>query len=107
MSQNNRSQMPAPPVSTGGDSEQPQPIKKNDPIKSLHSRKGPIEVIALENGLYKGRRIIKGEQFKIESPKHLGSWMKCVDKTIQAEHEVYCKAHKQKFKEIDRLSAGN
>lgn len=102
--------MPAPPVSQAGEQDQadePKKLAPNDPIKSLHARKGPIEVIALRPGLYKNQRIDKGKAFSIEKPEHLGSWMKCVDKTIQKEHEFYCREHKKRMQNLDRQSAGD
>lgn len=101
MAENRTPQMPPPPeLPSGGE-------PKYDAVKSLRARKGPIEVIALSNGLYKNQRIPKGKQFKIDKPEHLGSWMKCVDKTIQAEHAHYCREHKKKMQNIDRQSAGD
>lgn len=114
MSENNRSQIPLPPVQPGGQNEVAapaaapvQPIAEHDPIKTLRARKGPIEVIALTAGLYKNQRIAKGTQFRIEKPEHLGSWMRCVDRTIQTEHEHYVREHKKKMFALERKSAGD
>lgn len=112
-------QMPPPPVEqAGGDDEtvaaeqsttfppEQTKIETKDPVKNLLTRKGPIEVIALTDGFVAPHRIKKGTTFKVSGPEKLGSWMKCVDKTIQKEHEHYCRAHKKKMQSLDRQSAG-
>lgn len=59
-----------------------------------------IEVIALMKGFYKQRRIKEGQKFFIDSMDQLGSWMKCVDKTLAKRHEDKLSAEKLKARAV-------
>lgn len=72
--------------------------KGADKAPAAPAAKKGIEVIALHKGFYQNRRKAEGDEFVIESFEHLGSWMKCKDKEMQAKHEAAMLAKKQAAK---------
>lgn len=55
-----------------------------------------IKVVALAKGFFAQDRKVEGDEFEVSSMKQLGSWMKCVDPTIQKMHEEAMRQKKKR-----------
>ncbi len=55
-----------------------------------------IAVVATAAGFHKGHRKSEGDAFTVAKFEELGSWMKCVDPTMQKKHEEHQRSLKEK-----------
>ncbi len=63
-----------------------------------------IEVVALAKGFYKQSRKVEGDKFTVPRLEDMGSWMKCVDPTMQKKHIARLAEVKEKNKAASKLA---
>ena len=59
-----------------------------------------IKVVALRAGFYKNARKIEGDVFMVSEMSKVGSWMRCEDPKMEAEHQVMMKARKEEERKL-------
>ncbi len=80
---------------------QPEEVKEPQAFPASHSEKiipvskKGIEVVAVRAGYFKCMRKVEGDKFIVPNMDQLGSWMKCVDGKVEAEHQRLLKEKKK------------
>lgn len=69
---------------------EPSSTKIVQPPKS-----GGIKVVALRAGYINSCRKVEGDHFEVPNMQKVGSWMKCVDPKLEAEHQRLMKEQKR------------
>ncbi len=83
--------LPNPPAA-----EEVAEVAEAAPVK-VKAGKG-IQVMALRAGFYKQMRKGEGDMFEVADMEKVGSWMRCVDPRLEAEHQKILKAKKEEQK---------
>jgi hypothetical protein len=75
----------------------PAPLSNVKVEPKVQVQAGGVQVQAMQKGVFKNSRKAVGEIFMVPSMKHVGSWMKCVDPKVEAQHQELLKAKKIKL----------
>lgn len=95
--------MPAPPAvlkpPASNEVEVEKPSHTSEPaeadsVRVMVAPKGGIQVIALRAGYYKCSRKVADDKFFVSDMSKVGSWMRCIDKGLEQEHQDFMKQAK-------------